>query len=58
MNPSVQEWQRRCDASLIAAHERRARTHADPVRIGVWFLAVLGCLAFWIAVTILAVVLL
>jgi hypothetical protein len=58
MNPSIQEWQRRCDASLIAAHERRARTHADPVSIAAWVGAILVSLAFWGGITIIAVVLL
>jgi predicted DNA-binding ribbon-helix-helix protein len=58
VNPSLQEWERRCDASLIAAQERRARTHADPVSIAGWVTAILISLAFWVGITIIAVVLL
>ena len=52
---STREWERRSRESLAAAHERRARTHADPLRAVAWAGAILVSLGFWTIITVIAV---
>ena len=52
---STREWERRARESLNEAHERRARTHADPLRAVAWAGAILVSLGFWAIITVIAV---